>query len=492
MNTFLRLLVLLFAFAFLAAGLSFWISPERTAEHFGLVADHVQGIVSLYSDLGGLFVGLAVLCAAGALASSRTLLNAAAVVLASIVVGRVLGWFHLGALGGRELLIELLAIAALVLCARSARPAGERTPGSKRWILPIAGAALVACAAALVLAPAVQQKLFDAGARTMSAKTNTAPFEDDALRVAIAGSSAPLPSRARAKASVVVFAGGRFWVVDSGPESVENLVLWGIPLSRIGGVLLTHFHSDHIGDLGELQLQTWAGGRADKLKVYGGPGVDGVVAGFNQAYALDQGYRTAHHGEKVMPSAAWGMQAVTVTLDGPPTAAKDRSALVYDDGSLRITAIEVDHAPIEPAYAYRFDYKGRSAVVTGDLKYHPPLAQHAHGTDLLVSEAISRTMTESLEHAAHEGGRDRTGAIMHDVQDYHISPEEAAGLANDAQARHLAFYHLLPAPDGWLPRQLFARGVNEVRSGDWTIADDGSLYTLPLDTHDVRIGRIDG
>ena len=48
----------------------------------------------------------------------------------------------------------------------------------------------------------------------------------------------------------MVFAGGKFWVVDAGPESVENLVLWRIPMSQIGGVLLTHFHSDHIGDLG--------------------------------------------------------------------------------------------------------------------------------------------------------------------------------------------------------------------------------------------------
>jgi len=288
-----------------------------------------------------------------------------------------------------------------------------------------------------------------------------------------------------------VFAGGRFWVVDSGPESTENLVLWGLPLARIGGVLLTHFHSDHIGDLGELHLQTWAGGRPAPLSVYGGPGVESVVEGFNRAYQLDQGYRTAHHGEEVMPSATWGMRAVTVELDGPPTAAKDRTGLVYADADLRITAIEVDHAPIAPAYAYRFDYKGRSVVVTGDLKDHAPLALAAADADLLVSEAISRTMTRSLEEAADGGGRARTAAIMHDVQDYHISPEEAARIANEARVGHLAFYHLLPAPDGWLPRQLFARGVNRVRPSDWTIADDGSLYTLPLGSHEVRIGRID-
>ena len=351
----------------------------------------------------------------------------------------------------------------------------------------VAGAVLV-----VLFVPSAQQRIFDLGAKQRTATINRAPLVDDALRVAICGSSAPLPSRDRAKACVAVFAGGRFWIVDSGPESTEKLVLWGIPLSEIGGVLLTHFHSDHIGDLGELHLQTWAGGRPAKLAVYGGPGVEGVVEGFNRAYALDQGYRTEHHGEKVMPSATWGMEAHTVELDGAPTPAKDRTGLVFDDGKLRITAIEVDHAPIAPAYAYRFDYQGRSAVVTGDMKNHPPLARHAKGADLLVSEAISRSMTRSLEVAGEAAGRDRTAAIMHDVQDYHVSPEEAARLANEAGVKLLVFYHLLPAPDGFLLRRLFANGVNEVREAEWTIAEDGSLYTLPLGSSTVEVGRIDG
>jgi len=367
-----------------------------------------------------------------------------------------------------------------------------QAPGAKTLLkIALATLAVLALASgAALFTPAVQQSIFDRAALEMSARTNTAPLAANALSIAIAGSSAPLPSASRAKANVVVFAAGRFWVVDCGPESVENMVLWRIPLSEVAGVLLTHYHSDHIGDLGELQLQTWAGGRTQPLAVYGGPGVESVVAGFNTAYRLDQGYRTAHHGEKVMPSAAWGMVAHTVTLDGPPTPAKDRSAIVYDDGALRITALEVDHAPIEPAYAYRFDYKGRSAVVTGDLKYHPPLVKGALGADVLVSEAISRSMTRSLETAAHTVGRERTAAIMRDVQDYHISPEEAARLANEAKVRLLVFYHLLPAPDGFLARRLFSRGVDAVRRGDWTMADDGSLYTLPLGSEEVRIGRV--
>jgi ribonuclease Z len=267
-------------------------------------------------------------------------------------------------------------------------------------------------------------------------------------------------------------------------------VLWGIPLSSIGGVLLTHFHSDHIGDLGELNLQTWANGRPAPLKVYGGPGVDRVVAGFNDAYRIDQGYRTAHHTAEAMPPATWPMAAQPIAMPGAWTPAKDRSSVVLNDGALTITAFEVDHAPIEPAYAYRFDYKGRSVLVTGDLKYHAPLIKAARGVDMMVSEAISTTMTRSLGAGAQSGGRAQAAKIMHDIEDYHITPEQASTIANEAGVKLLVFYHLLPAPDGWLPRRVFAQGLSDARSGAWTIADDGSLYTLPIGSAEIQRGRI--
>jgi ribonuclease Z len=390
--------------------------------------------------------------------------------------------------------LEVGVITALAFSARrgsgpEARQA-SRAGGRQYRVAIAAGVVLVAATSMAMLSPGVQQTIFDRAAQNKASVVNTAPLADDALRVAICGSSAPLPSAARAKSCVAVFAGGKFYVVDAGPESVENLVLWGIPLSQIGGVLLTHFHSDHIGDLGELNLQTWAGGRPATLTVYGGPGVDRVVEGFNEAYRLDQGYRTEHHTARILPPATWPMVAQTITMNGEPTAAKDRSRLVLDDGSLRITAIEVDHAPISPAYAYRFDYKGRSVVVTGDLKYHPALAKSARGVDVIVSEAISLQMTRSLGLGAKTGGRSQTASIMHDIEDYHLTPEQAARIANEAGAKMLVFYHLLPAPDGYLARQVFGRGVSEVRAAGWTIADDGSLYTLPLGSGEIRTDRM--
>jgi ribonuclease Z len=340
------------------------------------------------------------------------------------------------------------------------------------------------------MSPRVQRWTFERAATRLTSRSDTALLADDAVRVGICGSSAPLPSHSRAKACVAVFVGGKFYLVDVGPESVENLMLWNIPLAEAAGVLLTHFHSDHIGDLGELNLQSWAQGRPGPLPVYGGPGVERVVDGFNEAYRQDQYYRTAHHSARLMPPETWPLVARAVELSGPPTPAKARTGLVLDEGGLRITALEVDHTPVTPAYAYRFDYKGRSVVVTGDLKSHPPLAQGARGADVLVSEAIARPMVEALQRGAAAVGRDRVATIMHDIQDYHVSPGEAAEIANTAGVKLLVFYHLLPAPDGFLPRRMFAQGVKEVRRGDWNLAEDGSLYTLPIGSEEIRIGRI--
>jgi ribonuclease Z len=490
-----RFLVIAGAVLCAVIGLEFWIVPDQAAHRFGLEAIRSSGLTALRADLGGLFITLAALSAIATWTRRRGWIVAAGTAFAAVAIGRAIGWItHRGPDGdGASMLIELGMIAALAALGRNSESAPARE--KRRILRPAIAAALLVLAAtgvsAALFSPGVHQTIFDRAAQKRTATINSAPLADGALRVAVCGSSAPLPSERRAKACAAVFAGGKFYIVDIGPESTENLVLWGVPLSEIGGVLLTHFHSDHIGDLGELNLQTWAGGRRAPLPVYGGPGVEEIVEGFNRAYRLDQGYRTLHHTERVMPSATWPMIAQRVELDGPETPAKERTKVVLDDGALKITAIEVDHKPIAPAYAYRFDYKGRSVVITGDLKYHAPLAAAARGADVLLSEAIAPSMTRALGNGARDAGRDRTAAIMHDIEDYHITPEQAARIANDAQVKLLAFYHLLPSPDGLLPRRLFSQGIANARQGDWTIADDGSLYTLPLGSSEVHIGRID-
>lgn len=152
----------------------------------------------------------------------------------------------------------------------------------------------------LINTPAVQDKLLDRAVTERLLNNPLDLFNDDALRVVICGSAAPMPVEGRAAACVMVIAGGKFYVVDTGNRSTNNLGLWAIPSELVGGVFLTHFHSDHVGDLGEFNMMTWAQGRPEPLKVFGPEGVKNVVDGFEQSYGLDSTYRTAHHGADLL------------------------------------------------------------------------------------------------------------------------------------------------------------------------------------------------
>ena len=322
MRLVLRLAAGLFGLLFTGLGLLAWAAPERLAAQFSLATQGAAGLANLRADMGGMFLALGALCLAAAALRQRWPALTAAAILAVVIAGRLVAFAAGDGLAVPSLVIELAGCLVLAALARL-QPAPD---GKVRRSLLIAGGTVVLVAAVVVAglsAPPVQDRLFVRFVERNMTRDNTALLKDDALRVAFCGTSAPLPSRPRAKACVAVMAGGRFYIVDVGPESVENLMQWGIPLDRIGGVFLTHFHSDHIGDLGELNLQTWVPGRPGPLAVYGGPGVEQVVAGFNTAYGLDQGYRTAHHTARIMPPQTWPLVAHPVAMPAGPAPTAD-------------------------------------------------------------------------------------------------------------------------------------------------------------------------
>ena len=189
---------------------------------------------------------------------------------------------------------------------------------SRRLILAAAAlAALAAIAWWMIHIPAVQDAIFRRVIARTLAETRNDLLAPDALRVVLCGTGNPLADRERAAACTAIFAGGNIYLVDIGPGAWKNLALWHIPAPRIAAVMFTHFHSDHIGDLGELNIETWANGRDHPLRVYGPVGVDQVVNGFAQAYSLDEGYRIAHHGIALMSPANWQMQPLAVKIDTP-------------------------------------------------------------------------------------------------------------------------------------------------------------------------------
>lgn len=323
------------------------------------------------------------------------------------------------------------------------------------------------------------------GARPVAAQAPLAPASFDGLKVVFCGTSGPLPVKDRAKPCVAIQAGDALYLVDVGPESTENLLSWRLPMAAARAVFITHLHSDHIGDLGEFNMQSWVAGRPASLIVVGPPGVEHLAAGFNEAYGPDHGFRNAHHehGTVKLPIAAGLLKAQVIA---PPAGG---TAVVWRENGLTVTAIVVHHNPVTPAYAYRFDYKGRSVVVSGDTIKWPPLAVAAKGADVLIHEAQNADMTKQMSQGLAMMGIPRMSSIMADTLSYHTTPVEAAEIARAAGVKRLVLYHLTQAGLPMFTPETFTKGMDAGGPLDWRLSRDGMTIELPAAGTDIRFGQ---
>ena len=327
--------------------------------------------------------------------------------------------------------------------------------------------------------PSVQDRLMIVGVN--DAMNSSIDLHDDSLTALVCGSRAPLPNPNRAEACILINAGGNYYVVDVGDGSVSNLRDWRIDGSKIKATLLTHLHSDHIADLADLHMATWiTQSRPKKLDVFGPAGVELVTQGFEDAYQLDYQYRNEHHGYEVAPLEVVGFDPHPIDLSNP---------VIINKNGLKVTAFAVPHDPVKPALGYRFDYMGRSIVISGDTKYSENLIKNAEGADVLFHEAQANHILKIMEDAANNAGRPLGAKIFQDILTYHTTPEEAAKAANLANVDHLIFYHLVPAPLNSLMETVFFRGVNKIRK-EWTAAEDGTMVNLPIDSDEIIISNI--
>ena len=305
-------------------------------------------------------------------------------------------------------------------------------------------------------------------------QADTAMLSDGQLHVVMCGTGSPLADATRASACVAVAAGGEVVLIDVGPGAWRQVAVNRIPAQAVSAVLLTHFHSDHIGDLGEAVTQTWLAGRTKPLEVYGPPGVEKVVAGFAQAYAQDVEYRIAHHTEAMLPRAASAAVAREVKLKSDAEA-----AVVFDRNGLKVTAFKVEHDPVKPAYGYRLDYKGRSVVISGDTAKSANLAKHAAGADLLIHDVLAKDLMTMAAGNAERSGDKRRAKLVRDILTYHASPAEAAEIANEAKVETLVFTHMVPPLNPPVTEQMFLRGVADIFKGKVVLAKDGMRFDLP-------------
>jgi ribonuclease Z len=241
------------------------------------------------------------------------------------------------------------------------------------------------------------------------------------IRVTLLGTGAPPPVVNRFGPSLLVEAGKQKFLFDAGRGALQRLAQLGVRWQDVDGVFLTHLHSDHVVGLPDLWLTGWlvGPGRDRPLPVRGPAGTKRMMSHLEQAFELDIRFRT--QDERAAPN---GVAVVAQDIG---------EGVVLESDGLKVTAFEVDHAPVQPAFGYRVDYRGRSVVLSGDTRVSQNLIRHAQHVDLLVHEVASPA---SFERAGLPPERART------VIEHHVTPEQAGEVFARTNPRLAVYSHI--------------------------------------------------
>ena len=326
--------------------------------------------------------------------------------------------------------------------------------------------------------PTFQDKLLNTGLKNLT--VNTTPFLDkeDTLKVVVCGSRSPLPAPGRAEACILVEAGDDIYIFDMGNGSAVNLQQYQIPWSNVKGIFITHMHSDHMADLPDAHLASWIQGRKSPLKVYGPKGINLVTKGFELAYSADYQYRNEHHGDEILPLDIAGYEAIEIA---------NNEYIENDTAGMEILPFAVNHHPVNHAFGFKINYKGRTLVISGDTINDGSVQKYSKDIDLLIHSAISLDIVERLRSVAPIPQMDK---IFLDIQDYHTPINQAGEIARDANVKHLLIYHAIPSPNNTIMEKVFYRPLKGIYK-DFTASVDGTRIILPIGTNEILIDEID-
>lgn len=243
------------------------------------------------------------------------------------------------------------------------------------------------------------------------------------FRVTLLGTGVPIPRPDRFGPATLIQAGDQTILVDAGRGATIRLFELRVPIGRIDALLLTHFHSDHTVGIPDLWLTGWLGSyfaaRRKPFHVIGPTGTNELMRHLEAAYARDVEIRV--EDEKLAREHA----AIT-------TEEFAQDGIVYESGGLRVIAFTVDHGDaIKPAYGYRVEYDGRSAVISGDTRYNENVVKFGAGADLLIHEvAMARPELACDPHIRR-------------ILNHHTTPQEAGLVFARAKPRLAAYTHLV-------------------------------------------------
>jgi ribonuclease BN (tRNA processing enzyme) len=324
------------------------------------------------------------------------------------------------------------------------------------------------------------------------------------------------PNTNRRSTSSALLVGDAVYLVDCGDGAGRRLQQAldppdGLTLFRaVRGLFLTHLHSDHTVDYPNLLLYGWYSGldgMAPPLKVFGPgrrgemepvfgapgrqaqpevinpenptPGTADMTSYLFQAYATDMNDRMRDTGKPDLRSLVHvqDIEIPQVAAFKSPNETPEPEMEpfpVFEDDRVRVSATLVYHAPIWPAFAFRFDTDDGSVVFSGDTAPSKNLINMAKGADILVHEVIVSAFIDRLLPPPRTLAQE---AVRQHMLRAHTPVEEVGRVAEAAGVSTLVLNHIVPGnarAEELMPAQ---RGF----SGQLVIGED--LLQLGLSRH---------
>ncbi len=264
----------------------------------------------------------------------------------------------------------------------------------------------------------------------------------------------PSLGNARKNPSTLVIINGTPYVVDCGYGTSRQLIAAGVPLNSLRYIFITHHHSDHNLEYGAVVYNAWATGLPTRVDAYGPPGLKTMTENFLKYMDFDIQTRIADEGRP-------DLRKLVSAHDF------NRPGVVLQNDDVKVSACLVRHPPIKQSYAYRFDAKDRSIVISGDTTYSPELADLAKGADVLVHEVMYLPAVEALVKQVPNAARLREHLLAS-----HTIPEDVGKVAAQAGVKTLVLSHFVPGNDPSISDEQWAEGVSKHFGGRIVVGKD--------------------
>lgn len=308
-------------------------------------------------------------------------------------------------------------------------------------------------------------KLLALGSLASAAKVPMAAAQTSAkprTRVVFLGTKGgPRVETGRSNPANLIEVNGTRIVLDCGMGVSHQLAEAHVPLTSIKYILISHHHSDHNLEYGNLVYSAWAAGLSTPIHSFGPSGIEAMTKAYWELNRFDVETRIADEGR---PDPRKLLIAKDITTDG--------EVLKTDD--FTVTAFRTPHPPITDNFAYKFTTPDGVIVFSSDTEYNPKLAEFAKGADVLVHEALYAPFVDKLV------ARVKNGATLgKHLLASHTTTEDVGKIAAAAGVKRLVLSHLVPG-DIEISDDQWVAGIRKAYSGQVVVAKDLMELALPI------------